>query len=152
MSVARGDQAPDFRVETTEGGRTLSQLLAAGPLVLVFYVEDSTPACTAQLCAFRDEYETVRALGAQILAVSADGVDAHRAFIERSGGLPFALAADTDLSLARAYGVVDEDGRRARRAAFVIGRDGVVTEALVPYQPTVAEQFMAVFRALGLEA
>ena len=149
MTIAAGERAPGFEVETTDGPVSLDSLLASGPLVLVFYVEDGTPACTAQLCAFRDEFATLRDLGAQVLGVSANGLGAHRQFAAHAN-LPFPLAADHDLALARAYGVVDDDGRRSRRAVFVIGTDGVVALALVPYQPGVAGQFMAVFEALAL--
>jgi peroxiredoxin Q/BCP len=150
MTIAAGDRAPSFTIETTEGTWTLEGLLVHGPLVLVFYVEDGTPACTAQLCAYRDEADTLALLGAQVLGVSSDGIEAHRAFAAREA-LPFPLAADVDLALARAYGVLDDAGRRSRRAVFVIAQNGVVVQALVPYQPGVGEQFMAAFRALGAE-
>ena len=150
MTVSAGDRAPAFSVETTDGARSLDELLADGPLVLLFYTEDATPTCTAQVCVFRDEHETLRELGANVLGVSADSLESHRRFVERVGGLPFPLAADRDLALAGAYGVVDEEGRRSRRAVFVIGADGVVLEANPHYQPQVMDQFAAVFRALGL--
>ncbi len=151
MSVAVGERAPAFSIETTEGPRRLDELLAEGSLVLVFYSEDATPTCTTQLRGFRDEHALVRERGSHVLAVSADGLESHRAFAARLGGLPFPLGSDPELALARAYGVVDAEGRRARRAVFVIGADGVVVEALPHYQPGVAEQFAAVFVALGVE-
>ncbi len=150
MSLAAGDRAPDFEVETTAGPRRLADLLADGPLVLVFYYEDATPTCTTQLSSFRDEHERLRELGANVLGVSADSLQSHHRFVERIGGLPFPLAADPDPALAGAYGVVDEEGKRSRRAVFVIGADGVVLEANPHYQPQVMDQFAAVFRALGL--
>jgi peroxiredoxin Q/BCP len=151
MSIAVGDRAPSFIVETTEGFRTLDELIARGSLVLVFYVEDGTPACTAQLCAFRDEAETLAELGAQVLGVSTDDLRTHHAFAAHAA-LSFPLAADVDLALARAYGVLDDSARRSRRAVFVIGRDGAVKAAVVPFQPAVGEQFQAVFEALGIGA
>ncbi len=150
MTVSAGDRAPAFSVETTDGARSLDELLANGPLVLLFYTEDATPTCTAQVCGFRDEHETLRELGASVLGVCADSLESHHRFVERLGGLPFPLAADPDLALAGAYGVVDEEGKRSRRAVFVIGADGVVLEANRHYQPQVMDQFAAVFRALGL--
>ena len=152
MTIAAGDRAPAFTVETTEGARSLDELLADGPLVLVFYSEDATPTCTTQVTSFRDEHDTLRRLGANVLGVSADSLDSHRRFVARLGGLPFPIAADPDLALARAYDVVDEEGRRSRRAVFVIGTDGLVMEAIPNYQPAVMENFAAVFAALGLDA
>jgi len=151
VSIAAGDRAPAFTIETTEGPRSLAALLQDGPLVLVFYTEDDTPLCSAQVTTFRDEHGALHGLGAHVLAVSADTLESHHAFAERLGGLPFPLAADPDLVLARAYGVAGEDGRRVRRAVFVIAADGTVLEANSHYQPGVMDQFAAVFRALGLE-
>lgn len=151
MTIEPGDRAPDFAVETTEGARSLGELLTDGPLVLVFYSEDSTPTCTTQVTSFRDEYGTLRDLGAHILAVSADTIESHQRFAERLEGVPFPLAADPDLMLARLYDVVDDEGKRSRRAVFVIGQDGIVTEAIQHYQPGVVDQFASVFRALGVD-
>ena len=150
ITLAAGDRAPAFTVETTEGRRTLDALLADGALVLVFYAEDLTPTCTTQLCSFRDEHATLRDLGANVLGVSADSLESHRRFVERLGGLPFPIAADPALELATAYGVVDEENKRSYRAVFVISADAVVLEANPRYQPAVMDQFAAVFRALGL--
>jgi peroxiredoxin Q/BCP len=146
-----GDRAPSFRVETTDGPRDLHTLLADGSLVLVFYTEDATPTCTQQVTSFSQEHETFAELGASVLAVSADSMESHERFAQRMGGLPFPLAADPDLELARAFGVVGKDGTRSRRAVFVIDEEGVVREALLHYHPGAIDQFAAVFGALGLE-
>src|SRR5262249_33895106 len=104
-----------------------------------------------QLCSFRDDYETLRALGASVLAVSVDDLESHRRFAERVEGLPFPLASDADLAVTRAYDVVDpDDSQRSQRAVFVVGTDGVILDAIAPYQ-NVPDQFAAVFRALGFE-
>lgn len=151
MPVRPGDRAPDFTVDTTEGTLTLAQLLERGPLVLVFYTEDATPTCTVEVSAFRDEHGTIEQLGANVLAVSADDLESHRRFAKQQGGFPFPLASDRDLALARAYDVVSEDGKRSRRAVFVIDRDGTVKAANDQYQPQDMSQFASVFSALGLE-
>ena len=149
MSLVPGDHAPDFTVDTTDGPRRLDDLLRDGPLVLLFYTEDATPMCTAQVCGFRDEFATVRDLGANVLAISADDLDSHRRFAERQA-LPFPLAADPTLDVARAYDVLSDDGKRSRRAAFVIGTDGRILVANDHYQPQDMTQFAQVFEALGL--
>lgn len=145
-----GQRAPDFTLPGTRGDVCLYDLLARGPVVLTFYVEDGTPACTQQLAAFRNEFATLSDLGAQVVAISADGIDAHRQFDERLGGLPFPLLADPDLRVARLYGVADETYKRAQRAVFVVGSDGIVRQRLVPYVPASTEQFLSIFEALGL--
>jgi peroxiredoxin Q/BCP len=150
VTLEIGERAPAFEVETTEGKRSLEQLLTDGPLVLVFYAEDATPLCTTQLRSFRDESETIGALGANVLAVSSDDLDSHERFAEAER-LGFPLAVDTALELARRYDVVDDDGHRARRAVFVIASDGTITAVNDHYQPQDMTQFAEVFTALGLE-
>jgi peroxiredoxin Q/BCP len=147
-----GEKAPDFSVETTEGRLSLSDLLQSGKLVLTFYVEDSTPLCSSQVAAFQQDYPALEEAGARLVAVSADTPESHRTFVEKLGGLPFPLASDAGLSLARAYGVVDEDAKRSRRAVFVIDRDGTVLRRIDFYNPSNSSQYLDVFRALGVEA
>jgi peroxiredoxin Q/BCP len=146
-----GEKAPDFSVETTEGRLSLSDLLQSGKLALTFYVEDGTPLCSSQVAAFKQDYAALEETGARLLAVSADTPESHRAFVERLGGLPFPLASDSDLSLARAYGVVDEDNKRSRRAVFVIDCDGAVLRRIDFYNPSNSSQYLEIFRALGVE-
>jgi len=144
-----GDKAPDFAIESDHGRLTLPELLQKGRLVLAFYSEDSTPTCSTQVASLKEGFDTFAELDATVLGVSSDGLDSHAWFCDRLGGLPFPLASDADLSVARAYGVTDEGGRRSRRAVFVIDRDGTVLLSLPFYNPANLNQYEDVFRALG---
>ena len=146
-----GEKVPDFSAETTEGRLSLADLLSAGKLVLTFYAEDDTPLCASQVDAFREDYLMVQELGARLLAVSADSLESHQAFVRDLGGLPFPLASDSDVALARAFGVVDDSGKRSRRAVFVIDRDGTLIQRIDHYNPTNSSQYEDVFRALGMD-
>ena len=146
-----GDPAPRFTLPTTAGELSLDDLTARGKVVLAFYAEDATPLCSSQLAMLKDDYDAVRELGASVLAISADSLDSHRQFAERLGGLPFPLASDGDLAVARLYNVADEEAKRSRRAAFVLDEKGVITHAEPWFQPGNSAQFEAIFRALGLE-
>ncbi len=146
-----GEQAPDLALPSTLGDLRLSDMTGEKKVVLAFYAEDNTPLCSNEVAMLRDDYEMVRELGAEVVAVSADGLDSHRDFAERLGGVPFALASDERLAAARAYGVVDDAGKRSGRAVFVIDRGGVILHAEPWFQPGNPSQYEAVFRALGLE-
>ena len=146
-----GDPAPRFTLPTTDGEVSLDDLTARGKVILAFYAEDATPLCTTQLSMLKADYDTVRELGASVLAVSADSLDSHRQFAERLGGLPFPLASDEDLTVARLYNVADEEAKRSGRAIFVIDETAVITHAEPWFQPGNPAQFEAIFRALGLE-
>lgn len=151
--IQAGAQAPDFSLPTTEGDRSLGGMLAAGRrLVLAFYIEDGTPSCESELGMLRDSYEMLREFSAGILAVSADSIESHRAFLERIGGLPFPLASDADLFVAKTYDVVDEgDPHRSRRAVFVIDHDRKVVLAISHFQPANLSHVEAIFAVLGAE-
>jgi peroxiredoxin len=147
------EPAPSFQLPSTAGEVSLDTLLATGRrLVLAFYFEDATPSCETEITMLRDSFEMLDQFGADVVAVSADSLDSHAAFIERLGGLPFPLASDASLEAARAYGVIDEaDPKRSRRAIFVVDRDGTLLLALQHFQPNNLAQVEAIFTALGAE-
>lgn len=145
----RGDPAPDFTLPSTAGELTLPALLRSGPLVLAFYTEDSTPLCSSEMSMLAADFDVIKDLGASVVAVSSDSLESHREFAARLGCVPFPLASDASLEVARLYGVADEDAGRCRRAVFVIGRDGRIAHAEPWFQPGNPAQYEAVFRALG---
>lgn len=146
--VDAGDLAPDFVLDGTSGTVRLSEASAEMPVIVLFYTEDATPACTAQVSAFKADYDLVRELGARVIAVSADSLASHAEFVDRLDGVPFDVVSDPDLGAARAFDVVDETGKRARRSVFVV-RDGVVKLALPWFNLSNSTQYQQVFEALG---
>lgn len=145
------DQAPDFTLETTEGPLSLADMTARGKVILAFYTEDATPLCSTEVSMLKEDIHVIREFGATVLAISADSLESHRAFIERLGGLPFPLASDESLEVARLYGVADEPAKRCHRAVFVIDETGMVIHSQPWYQPANPDQYAAIFRSLGLE-
>lgn len=127
MSVAVGERAPDFSLPSTGGSTVTLGQYRGTPVVLVFYPGDDTPVCTKQLNAYNDELAQFEALDAQVLAVSAQGIDSHERFSGKHG-FRFPLLADTDKTVAAAYGTLGPLGF-PRRSVFVIDRDGVVRYA-----------------------
>ena len=99
-----GDPAPDFGAPGTDGGILRLADFRGRKLVLYFYPMDDTPGCTKQACSLRDSNAEIAAKGAAILGVSAQGPESHQRFTEKFS-LNFPLLADTDLAVAKAYGV-----------------------------------------------
>jgi thioredoxin-dependent peroxiredoxin len=146
-----GDQAPDVTLTTGEAEIKLSDLTSRGKVLLAFYYEDATPLCSNEISMLKDDYEVVRDLGADVIAISADSVESHRAFAERLSGVPFALASDEKLEAAKAFDVVDDSGKRSRRAVFVIEQGGRIAHVERWFQPGNPGQYEAIFRALGMD-
>ena len=125
-ALAVGAQAPDFSTETHDGTvLRLAELLEQGAVVLFFYPRDFTPGCTAEACAFRDDYADFVEAGAAVVGVSADSGDSHRRFAQHHD-LPFPLVSDADGALRAAYGVDKVWGLLPGRITFVIDRQGIV--------------------------
>ncbi len=141
--IEPGDELPDTELH-------LREYLGDGPLLILFYTEANTPLCTQQLCTFRDDEEMLNELHASVVAVSADPLDELLRF-DQEHLFPFPLLTDSELSAANAFGVVDETGKRAQRAAFVADQSGVVSLAIPFYQPNNLDQYQQVFEALGLD-
>jgi peroxiredoxin Q/BCP len=98
------------------------------PVVLVFYPGDNTLVCTRQLNAYSSDIDQFRDVGAQVVAVSPQGLDSHEGFSCSHGGFPFPLLADEDKSVGRAYGILGLGGLY-RRSAFVIDGEGTIRYA-----------------------
>lgn len=124
--VKVGDIAPDFSLPTQSGNEVrLSDLLKQGPVVLYFYPKDNTSGCTAEACAFRDNYEVFKEAGAEVIGVSSDSVESHQQFASEYH-LPFILAADEGGKLHDEYGVPRSAQNFPGRVTYVIDHDGVV--------------------------
>ncbi len=119
-----GARAPDFTLDSTQGKITLSERLAKGRVLLVFYPGDDTPVCTKQLCDYRDHLEAFADLGVDVIALNAQSLSSHEKFAAKHD-LPFPLCADPDRSVCKAYGAAGLLGM-TRRALVLIGRDGQV--------------------------
>ncbi len=125
-----GDTVSDFTLPDQSGTpRTLSTLLADGPVVLFFYPKAMTTGCTKESCHFRDLGAEFAAVNAQRVGISADGVDRQAAF-DAKNDLGYPLLSDKDRTVARLFGVKRPGPLMNRRATFVIGTDSTVLVAL----------------------
>ena len=71
--MREGDVVPDFELPDQTGTpRSLSGLLADGPVVLFFYPAAMTSGCTKEACHFRDVAAEFAAAGAQRVGISRD--------------------------------------------------------------------------------
>jgi thioredoxin-dependent peroxiredoxin len=101
-------------------------------VVLYFYPKDDTPGCTVEGKEFGELHDQFAALDCEVLGVSVDPVESHRAFAEKHG-LPFPLLSDPEGRLARAFGVL-RDGR-AQRSTFVVDRELRIRRAFRDVRP-----------------
>ncbi|RJQ81400.1 peroxiredoxin [Amycolatopsis panacis] len=126
-----GDLAPDFTLPDDEGtDRTLSVLLADGPVVLFFYPAAMSSGCTTESCHFRDLAAEFAEVGAQRVGISPDEVIKQRTFTE-THGFGYPLLSDVDGTVAKQFGVWRKIlPLHTKRRTFVIGTDRRVLEVI----------------------
>ena len=144
--ITVGAEAPDFEGRTQDGAEVRLRDLRGRPVVLYFYPEDDTPGCTREACAFRDDADAFRELGAAVLGVSVQDVASHRAFREKYG-LTFDLIADPRKTISSAYHALGFLGV-AKRVTYVIGADGRILAAYRRIDPgTHSQEALRILRA-----
>ena len=117
--------APDFTLPSTINNPIHLNDLKGKPVILVFYPGDFTPVCGDQLTLYNELLWLFAEFDAQILGVSVNSLESHRAF-SADRKLDFPLLADSNPlgEVARRYGVFDEESQTCERALFVIDRAG----------------------------
>jgi peroxiredoxin Q/BCP len=120
-----GDTAPRFRLPSRNGSYVSLDDFQGKKVVLYFYPKDGTRGCTREACSFRDSYQAFKQLGAEIIGISHDSVNAHKKFAEDEQ-LPFPLLSDSEGSTRRDYGVKSTLGVIPGRTTFVIDKQGVI--------------------------
>jgi peroxiredoxin len=124
--------APDFTLPSTINSPINLSDLKGKPVILVFYPGDFTPVCGDQLTLYNELLWLFSEFDAQILGISIDDLEMHRAF-SADRKLDFPLLADSDPlgEVARRYGVFDEESQTCERALFVIDRAGRIAWSYV---------------------
>lgn len=126
-----GDVVDDFELPDETGRpRTLSGLLADGPVVLFFYPAAMTAGCTAEACHFRDVAAEFAKLGARPVGISGDPVDKQKEFAGKHS-LGYPLLSDVDGTVRDRFGVKRGLALApTRRQTFVIDTDRRVLEVI----------------------
>jgi len=146
-----GSPAPEFELPDQDGQLHSLEDYRGQWVVLYFYPKDETPGCTTEACEFRDNIFAFRDLNAQILGVSLDDVESHKAFAENHG-LPFPLLADIEGKISSAYGVKTRmfGMTVAKRQTFIIGPDGNVARHYEKVKPAEhSAEVLAALKELG---
>lgn len=131
-----GSPAPAFSAVNAAGKTVSLASLKGKPFVLYFYPADDTPGCTVEACAFRDNRPKFAKLGCEVLGVSPDSADSHKAF-DAKYKLGLTLLADVPGKdgvppVAAAFGVWQEKNMYGKkymgivRTTYVVAKDGTV--------------------------
>jgi len=121
-----GTAAPDFTLDSTGGTPvTLSQFRGQGRVLLAFFPLAFTSVCTAEMCAFTDDYASFVAAGVTVLPISVDSVPTLKEFKARHS-IAVDLLSDFKREASRAYGTLLEELFFSTRAYVLIDTNGIV--------------------------
>jgi peroxiredoxin len=152
MSVDVGSKAPDFTLTNQERQPVKLSEQRGKPVVLAFFPAAFSSVCTKELCTFRDSLARLNQAQAQVYGISVDTFFTLKAFHDQQG-YNFPLLSDFNKQAIRDYGVFNEDmiGLKgiAKRAVFVIDKDGIVRHREVLEDARNEPNYDAVFKALA---
>ena len=128
MAIEVGQEAPDFELPDSEGGKTkLSDYRGKKNVLLVFYPLAFSPVCTDEFCALRDLNADLQSDDVEVLGISVDSRWTLRAWKEAE---KFSNKFVADFwphgEMGRAYGVFDEKKGTTLRGTFLIDKEGIV--------------------------
>jgi peroxiredoxin len=172
--LAAGDRTPDF-VLTDAGGakHRLTDYLARGPVLLLFFRGGWCPYCTLTLRAYEDIAPDIRNAGGAILALSPQKAS-RAAMVQESNCVSFPILVDCKNRVATDFGVLGqarpmtrqvfsklgcnipeennaEDWMLPRASEFLIDTDGTIRMAHVSpvsYERTEPREALAALRGL----
>lgn len=135
-----GAKAPDFTTEASLAGKafkfSLAESLKKGPVVLYFYPAAFTPGCTREAHDFAEATAKFNALGATVIGVSHDDIAKLNKFSVSECRNKFAVAADTDGAIMKAYdAVMKGEPNYADRISYVIAPSGDVLYSYTEANP-----------------
>lgn len=154
MSNLLGKSAPSFTLFDTDKNAVALSDLKGKNVVVLFFPLAFTGVCTTELCNIRDNIGIYNATNATVLGVSVDSLFTLGKFKEEQK-LNFQLLSDFNKTAAKAYDVLYETFPAfemqgvAKRAAFVIDKDGVVQYEEVCATPGDLPNFEAIQQTLN---
>jgi alkyl hydroperoxide reductase subunit AhpC len=161
MTLRIGDEAPNFKAETTQGPIDFHQWIGNGYAVLFSHPKDFTPVCTTELgymARIKPEFDK---RNTKIIGLSVDPVNDHERWAkdieETQGTAPnYPIIGDADLKISKLYDMLPAEANPGKRTAadnqtvrtvFVVGPDKKIK--LVLYYPmTTGRNFDEVLRVL----
>lgn len=126
-----GEPAPTFTLQNQDGASVSLGDFAGKKTIVYFYPAASTPGCTTEACDFRDNINSLKSAGYQVLGVSKDKLDALQKF-QKEQGLNFPLLSDPDLTVHKEYGAYGEKSLYGKtvtgvlRSTFVVDENGKI--------------------------
>ena len=107
-ALSEGDKAPNFKLRNATGlNIELREVLNTKPVVLTFYRGIWCPYCNAELRGIQRELPEIKALGAEVIAISPQLPEQSLGVKERNS-IDFEVLSDIGNKIAKNFGLVFE--------------------------------------------
>lgn len=155
MALPVGSKAPDFTLKSMGPNGlediTLSANYGVQATVVLFFPLAFTGVCTQEFCDVTAGLKNYEALNAEVLGISIDSPFAQSAWAKKEN-ITIKLLSDLNKTVIKDYDVVFPNladiGDTSARAAFVIGKDGVIYYSEQTPSPKELPNFSAIEQVL----
>jgi alkyl hydroperoxide reductase subunit AhpC len=154
MSIRLGDDAPNFKANTTIGEIDFYEYLGNSWGVLFSHPADFTPVCTTELgrtALLKSEFDK---RNVKVLAVSVDAIDNHFSWVKdinetQKCSVDFPIIADEKREVASLYDMIHPNASATFtvRSLFVIGPDKKI-KLFITYPASTGRNFVEVLRVI----
>jgi alkyl hydroperoxide reductase subunit AhpC len=154
MSIQLGDEAPNFKADTTQGPIDFHQWKGNSWAVLFSHPKDFTPVCTTELgavAALKGEFDK---RNTKVIGLSVDPIDSH---VKWAGDIKdvtghavnFPMIGDPDKKIADLYGMIHPNASDTMtvRSVFIVGPDNKVKLTLT-YPASTGRNFQELLRVI----
>jgi alkyl hydroperoxide reductase subunit AhpC len=154
MSIRLGDDAPNFKANTTIGEIDFHEYLGDSWGVLFSHPADFTPVCTTELgrtALLKSEFDK---RNVKVLAVSVDAIGNHFSWVKdinetQHCSVDFPIIADEKREVASLYDMIHPNASATFtvRSLFVIGPDKKI-KLFITYPASTGRNFVEVLRVI----
>ncbi|MDR0792135.1 MAG: peroxiredoxin [Chitinophagaceae bacterium] len=154
MSLRLGDEAPNFKANTSIGEIDFYEFLGDSWGILFSHPADYTPVCTTELgktAALQGEFAK---RGVKVLALSVDSVDSHTGWINdinetQHVSVQFPIIADEERKVSLLYDFIHPNASATAtvRSLVIIGPDKKV-KLIITYPASTGRNFNEVLRVV----
>jgi alkyl hydroperoxide reductase subunit AhpC len=154
MSIHLGDDAPNFKANTTIGEIDFYEYLGDSWGILFSHPADFTPVCTTELGRTALLKEEFSKRNVKVLAVSVDPIDKHLSWVKdinetQHCTVDFPIIADDNREVSGLYDMIHPNASLTFtvRSLFIIGPDKKI-KLFLTYPASTGRNFVEVLRVI----
>lgn len=154
MGLRLGDEAPNFKAQSTEGELDFHNWLGEGWGILFSHPADYTPVCTTELgtvAKYKAEFDK---RNVKVAALSVDDVESHNGWIKdinetQNTTVNFPIIADEDKNVANLYDMIHPNAlsNLTVRSVFIIAPDKTI-KLMITYPASTGRNFDELLRVV----